>query len=235
MSEADTNEPQPASQKEPTVEAPEVHHPHKHHGGGLPRWLELGIALTALVTSISSIFIAVHHGQIMEKLVQANSLPYVQGGVSNVTPDGQQVLSLDLLNRGVGPAHEQSLRVKAGDRYVTSVDELLAASLPPDQLAEIDKARQERILAIASSNVKHRFIPGGTSQLIFRIVKTPENARYWEMIDQVWSKWDIDYCYCSVFAECWRVSGLFAEPEPVKECVRDEPHEFMPQRNSDQS
>lgn len=236
MSEADTNEPQPASQKEPPVEGPEVHHPHKHHGGGgLPRWLELGIALTALVTSISSIFIAVHHGQIMEKLVQANSLPYVQGGVSNITPEGTQVLSLDLLNRGVGPAHEQSLRVKADGKYVTTVDELLAASLPPDQLAEIDQARKDRVITIASSNVKHRFIPGGTSQLIFRIPKTPENARYWDMVDKVWQRWDIEYCYCSVFAECWKVDGLFAEPQPAKECVRDEPHEFMPQRNAGQS
>jgi hypothetical protein len=73
----------------------------------LPRWLELVIAVTALVTSISSIAIAVHHGKIMEKLVQANSVPYMQGGFSNVTPEGHHVLSLDLLNRGVGPAHEQ--------------------------------------------------------------------------------------------------------------------------------
>jgi hypothetical protein len=236
MSEADTNEPQPASQKEPPVEGPEVHHPHKHHGGGgLPRWLELGIAVTALITSISSIVIAVHHGQIMEKLVQANSLPYVQGGVSNVTPEGTRVLSLDLLNRGVGPAHEQSLRVKIGERYVTSVDELLAASLPADQLAEVATARKDRLMTIVSSNVKHRFIPGGESQLIFRIPWTPDNARYWDMLDKVWPSWDIEYCYCSVFAECWKVDGLFAEPEPVKECVRDERHEFMPQRNSAQS
>jgi len=228
MSEADTTEPQPASQKEPPVEGPEVHHPHQHHGGGLPRWLELGIALTALVTSISSIFIAVHHGQIMEKLVQANSLPYVQGGVSNVTPEGAQVLSLDLLNRGVGPAHEQSLRVKVGDRYVTSVDELLTASLLPEQLTEVQSARKDRILMVAASNVRHRFIPGGQSQLIFRIDRTPENARYWDMINKAWKNWNIEYCYCSVFDECWQVNGVMSEPVPVKECSRDEPREFMP-------
>ena len=61
------------------MEAPEVHKPHAGHGGALPRWLELLIAITALVTSISSIAIAVHHSHIMEKLVQANSIPgYVQ-------------------------------------------------------------------------------------------------------------------------------------------------------------
>lgn len=106
--------------KESALEGPEVHHPHARHGG-LPRWLELGIALTALITSVSSIIIAIHHGQTMEKLVEANSLPYMQGGISDVTTEGEQILSLDLLNRGVGPAHEKSLRVKADGRYVTSL------------------------------------------------------------------------------------------------------------------
>ena len=209
------------------MESPDIHHPHKH-GGALPRWLELGIAVTALITSISSIVIAVHHGQIMEKLVQANSLPYVQGGVSNVTPDGTRLLSLDLLNRGVGPAHEQSLRVRVGDRYVRSVDELLASSLPAHQLAEVTRAREEGLMTVASNNVKHRFIPGGQSQLIFRIVRTPENARYWDMIDQARKSWNIEYCYCSVFEECWQVSGIWAEPEPTDACTRDESREFTP-------
>ena len=86
------------------MEAPEVHKPHAEHHGALPRWLELVIAITALVTSISSIAIAVHHSHIMEKLVQANSIPYLQGTFTDVTPEGQQVLSLALINRGVGPA-----------------------------------------------------------------------------------------------------------------------------------
>ncbi len=76
------------------------------------------IAVTALVTSISYIGIALHHSYVMEMLVQANSLPYMQGGFSDVTPEGEKVLSLDLLNRGVGPAHEKSLYVKVGGDYV---------------------------------------------------------------------------------------------------------------------
>jgi len=71
------------------MEAPEVHKPHAEHHGALPRWLELVIAITALVTSISSIAIAVHHSHIMEKLVQANSIPYLQGTFTDVTPGGQ--------------------------------------------------------------------------------------------------------------------------------------------------
>lgn len=209
------------------MEGPEVHHPHARHGG-LPRWLELAIAITALTTSVSSIIIAIHHGKTMEKLVQANSLPYMQGGISDVTTEGAQVLSLDLLNRGVGPAHEQSLRVKVDGRYVTSVDALVAASLPPDQAAEVQKARKDQILRINKNIVKHRFVPGGETQMVFRTIKTPENARYWELLADAQENWSIDFCYCSVFHECWYVASKWAEPEPVKECVRDEPREFTP-------
>src|SRR5688572_13072593 len=82
----------------------------------------------------------------MGKLVQANSIPFVIGGFSDITPEGERVLSLDLLNRGVGPAKQRSLRVKVDDRYVTSVDELLTASLGPEQAQAARKP-----LAIAST------------------------------------------------------------------------------------
>jgi hypothetical protein len=206
------------------LEGPEVHQPHARHKGGLPQWLELTIAGTALVTSISSIAIAVHHGEIMGKLVQANSIPFVIGGFSDITPEGERILSLDLLNRGVGPAKQRSLRVKVDDRYVTSVDELLAASLGAERAQAAAKP-----LAVARNRVKMRFLaPGGELQQVFRSVKTPENAQHWELLEAAQPRWSLEYCYCSVFEECWYVASKWKEPEPVDECVRDEPNEFMP-------
>jgi hypothetical protein len=182
------------------------------------------IAVTALVTSISSIAIAVHHGRIMEKLVQANSLPYMQGGFSDVLPDGERVLSLDLLNRGVGPAHQKSLRVKVDGQYVNSTHELIQASLG----AEAAAAERAFKPVQMHNNVRTRFVPGGEQQLVVRIRKTPENARYWEMMEAVQPRWDVEFCYCSVFDECWEVLGKWDEPTEVEACVRDEAKEFMP-------
>jgi len=211
------------------LENPEIHHPHgRHGGGGLPQWLELTIAGTALVTSISSIVIAIHHGHTMEKLVQANSIPYLVGGFSTVTPEGEDVLSLDLLNRGVGPAHERSLRVKVDGEYVKSVAEWIARSLPPEQAAEVNKALDDDLLRLAKNNVPTRFIPGGQQQMVLRVEKTTENARLWEMLAQAQPKWDLEFCYCSVFDDCWRVAGKRSEPTAIAECTRDEPHEFSP-------
>lgn len=206
------------------MEGPEIHQAHVHHGRGrLPHWVELGIAITALITSISSIFIALHHGATMERLVQANSFPYMEGGFSNGTPEGLDVLALDLFNRGVGPAHQQSLRVKVDGQYVTSVKELIAVSLGATPSADVVKG-----FKIFTNSARTRFIPGGAQQFIFRLSKTPENAPSWQLLDAARRKWDIEYCYCSVFHECWQVAATWAEPVPIKQCTRDEPREFVP-------
>ena len=156
-------------------------------------------------------------------LVQANSLPYMQGGFSSVTPEGKEVLSLDLLNRGVGPAHEESLRVKVGDAYVKSLKELFAASLGPEQ-----SVKGQEVLHPISNRVRTRFIPGGQSQSVFSLSKTAENAQLWDLLDKEGDRWDVEYCYCSVFQECWQVHSKWREPEPINQCIRDESREFLP-------
>ena len=206
------------------METPEIHQPHARHTGGLPRWLELVIAITALVTSVSSIAIAIHHGRVMEMLVQANSFPYMQAGFSDVTPEGKDVLSLDLLNRGVGPAHEESLRVKVGQAYVRTVSELFTASLGAEQYA-----KAQTVLRPMRNQVRTRFIPGGQSQSVFRLPRTAENTQFWELLAKDnEERWDVELCYCSVFQECWDIHSKLQEPERVKWCRRDESREFLP-------
>lgn len=206
------------------MEQPDVHTPHARHGG-LPRWLELLIAVTALITSISSIAIAVHHGRIMERLVQANSLPYMQGGFSDATPDGTRVLSLDVLNRGVGPAHQQSLHVTVDGRAVRTLNELIRTSLGPEHAAEAARIFEGKTL---QNRVRQRFVPGGQQQFVFRIAKTPENEHYWKLLEAAQNRWEVEFCYCSVFEECWQIPGKWQEPAPVQSCPRDEDREFLP-------
>lgn len=159
----------------------------------------------------------------MAMLVQANSLPYLQGGFSNRTPEDAKVISLDLVNHGVGPAHEVSLRVKVGEHYVRSTKEFFAASLGPEQAA-----KAEPVLHPLNNVVRTRFIPGGQSQLVFRLPRTPENAQFWDVLDKDQPRWSVEFCYCSVFQECWQVPSQWQEPQPVKQCHRDESREFLP-------
>jgi len=89
-----------------TPEVPESNHrrrPRKRGRERIPRWLEMAVAVTALITSISSIVLAIGNGNAMDKLVKANSIPYLLGGFSDVTPEGSRILSLDLVNNGSAP------------------------------------------------------------------------------------------------------------------------------------
>lgn len=209
------------------METPEVHTPHvsrRRHRAGMPPWLELVVAITALITSVSSIAIAIQHGHTMEKLVQANSVPYLEGGFSDVTPDGGKVLSLDLLNRGVGPAHEESIRVTVDGRYVKSLKALMLASLGP---ANGPKAYAAFEPSLVANRVQKRFVAAGQSQLVFKLRRTVD-PKMWDLLTAQESRWNVEFCYCSVFDECWAVHGRWADDKSVKQCTRDEATEFMP-------
>lgn len=213
------------------METPEVHTPHlpdhrrAGHRGGLPPWLELSVAITALITSISSIVIAIQHGHTMEKLVQANSVPYLEGGFSDTATDGSKVLSLDLLNRGVGPAHEESMRVRVDGHVVRNLKELMTATLGPQRGASAYQALDPSLVA---NHVPKRFVAAGAEQMVFKYPRSRENAVWWDLIAKQQSRWNVEFCYCSVFDECWFVHGKWADDKPVKQCTRDEATEFLP-------
>jgi hypothetical protein len=212
----------------PEVPSPELRRRRKSsRREGLPRWLELTIAVTALVTSVSSIVIAIQHGRTMEKLVQANSIPYLESGISTATPDGAQVLSLDFLNRGVGPAHEESLQVTVDKRPVRSFRDMVMALLGPNEGPRAYEVFHQTH-TLVRNNVPKRFIGAGESQLVFKLPRTPENAHWWDLLVKQQSRWNVAFCYCSVFDECWSARTEFDEARRAKQCVRDEKLEFIP-------
>jgi hypothetical protein len=199
--------------------------PHRPHGGSsLPRWLEWTAAISALVISVCSIGIAVYNARIESRLLKASSYPYLVSGVSDATPDGPKRISIELLNNGVGPADERSLKIKLGGRYVTNVKDFIRTAMGA---GEADKAGE--LLQEVHDNEITRFIAAKDRGMIFRIDKTPQNARYWELLDDGMNAKGVslEYCYCSVFEECWAVQGDVRKP--VKACLRDPHLEFRPQ------
>ncbi len=92
--------------------------------------------------------------------------------------------------------------------------------------AEADKAAAA--LVDIHDNEPTRFVASKDSVVVFQIAKTAENSREWELLDRGLSAKgvSIDYCYCSVFDECWKVEARIHTP--VKACVRDEAREFRP-------
>jgi hypothetical protein len=58
--------------------------------------------------------------------------------------------------------------------------------------------------------------------------RTAENAQLWDLLEKDEGRWDVEFCYCSVFEECWEVPSKWREPEHIKQCRRDESREFLP-------
>ncbi|HEY2357852.1 MAG TPA: hypothetical protein VGH86_10410 [Phenylobacterium sp.] len=195
--------------------------PHRRHSSGLPRWLEWVTAISALVVSVCSIFIALRNGEIETKMVKANSFPYLVGVISDATPEGRQQISMDFYNNGVGPADEQSLKISVDGRYVKSVPDLINAALGPEEAK-----RAMPLLLGLHNTIRTRFVAAKGDQFVFRIARTPQNAAVWDKLDATQSRWRVEYCYCSVFDECWAVHE--ETHTPVKACKRDEPNEFLP-------
>src|SRR5438094_9389422 len=60
-------------------------HPHHHpHGTGY-RWLDITLGVSATIVSLVSLGLALHSGHAMEKLVAANSYPYLEQWRSNMS------------------------------------------------------------------------------------------------------------------------------------------------------
>src|SRR5690348_14897911 len=55
----------------------ESHHHHHPHGTGM-RWLDISLAVAATIVSLVSLWLGLHSAHEMEKLVAANSYPYLE-------------------------------------------------------------------------------------------------------------------------------------------------------------
>ncbi|THD67306.1 hypothetical protein [Phenylobacterium sp.] len=179
-------------------------------------------SISALVISVCSIFIAVHNGHDADKALQAQTYPYLDQDRSDATPTGEKRLSIGFVNNGVGPAHEESFRVRLRDgRYARSLDDLIADAVGRGG----DLKAIRKMLYPLTNTTPTRFIPANSSQFIFQMTRTDANARWWDPLDDASKTWRMEVCYCSVFHDCWtRVDT--APPEPAKACKRDEATEY---------
>ena len=116
------------------LHAPEVE-PHMHHKTGHSLADKI-LAVTAIFLSGVSVFTAVHHGQTMERLVEANSWPNITYGTSN-TNDAhtRDDTTLTLKNTGVGPARMDSFELFYKGKPMSGPVALLQACCAKDHMS----------------------------------------------------------------------------------------------------
>lgn len=185
------------------------------------RWLDISVALCALVVSITSLCVAVLHGHTMERmadanarLVAANSWPLMQRVSSDQDASGARVFSLILSNSGVGPAKIETAEVRWKGRAYRDFQELIDACCQPK-----DGPRFEDI---QTSSMSHLVWRAGESRPVLLIPRNGDAEPVAEAFRNIWTQLEMRVCYCSVFDECWLSDLRSLHPPAAKECPKPE-------------
>jgi hypothetical protein len=183
--------------------------------------LDLIVALSALATSAVSIWLAISQGDDMERLVQAQSWPFLGFDSSNVHPNPttgapEHVMTLVIENLGVGPAKIRTVEVVYEGKAIKGGRDLLRACCDkPDPETE-ERASTET--PFVTSSTAGRVLRAGQRLELFLWRRGAYDAHRWDQLDQARLKLDMQVCYCSVFEECWIVKNDSNDAQRVDSC-----------------
>jgi hypothetical protein len=188
---------------------PETEHHHHHHTGH--RWLDMTLGVSAVFISLMSLFLAIQHGRVMEKMVEANTWAFVSVGVSTAEYDYSPHVRLLVVNKGVGPAQIESLEVFYDGVAQSNAHTLLSAMLKPgDPTRHQQILRSDVIGTVLSAKEELNFLDFNVKNF------TPEE--YGTITTEV-PKLTFRVCFCSVLGECSSLDTARAwRPVSVKAC-----------------
>jgi hypothetical protein len=200
-------------------EAPEQHHAaHTGH-----RWLDIVLALSAMFVSVISLIVAVAHGRTMERMadanarmVQANSWPFVQFGTHNTDEHGSANVRLVLSNEGIGPARIETFELWWNGKPMSSPQALIEACCATTPTLR----SQLRGTVWAFGSLAPSILRAGDHTDFFAMLGDPHNTDVWSKFNVERDKITVRVCYCSVFDECWRGSGITTHADPVSSCPK---------------
>ena len=196
---------------------PEHETPHAAHSTGR-RWLDLTLALSAMFVSLVSLAVAVHHGNAMDRLVAANSWPFLMYGTDNMDPQGKRHISLKVENDGIGPARIQTFEVWWQGQPVSTGPELLRRCCMPDSRTPIDSPTA-RSLNLVIGQIASRVVRAGDSETFLSLELKDANADIWHRLDVARLQLKMRACYCSVFDECWETDLEQTSAKSVRSCA----------------
>lgn len=207
----------------------------KRTGG---KWLDLMLALSAIFVSMCSLFLAYNSSNSMERLVQANSMPFIQLESGNATDEGEPgVLGFAARNAGTGPARVHSFEyivdgLPVPRRGYATIN-ILRACCESELNAALAAANGNVLAAIdadLTSPVANTFFAPGDEVTAWAWRRTEINVSLWEAVDQARQsgRMGMRACYCSLFDECWIAETGAFPPRPVNECPTPAPQSPAP-------
>jgi hypothetical protein len=171
--------------------------------------LDIIIALSAVIVSVASLWVALRANQTQEQLLKASVWPYVQFDSSNATETGAPQLVFEVRNEGVGPALVRSIAVSYNGRYYPTFKTLMIACCKLAHVRDIFSSTMQNAVIVAHGVVPFIDMPPNNFDLTeFNRIRAQR------------SKIQIQMCYCSVLGDCWFFDTLRGPPQPtpVRKC-----------------
>jgi hypothetical protein len=171
-------------------------------------------AIAAISISIVSLVLGITHGRAMDRLVKANSWPFLEFDSGNVLEDRERhALTLTIKNSGVGPARLETLQVVLDGRNYGNSRELIKACCSHSG-STVTSAYDD----VLTNPVAPRTIPANQAIEFFYWPKPQNASAEWDGLDKARQRLTFKACYCSVFDECWTSNLKGARPEEVDSC-----------------
>jgi hypothetical protein len=179
-----------------------------HHGHTGHRWLDILLGVSAMIVSVVSLVVALHHGETMEKMVEASTWPYVAFTFSNANLDATPRAALTVVNSGVGPARIETVEIFYEGKPMASRQALIAATTGDPALKTLTSTIGDRVLT-ANQTLDFMSMSPET-------VPPAQFARFRDALPGISAR----ICYCSVLDQCWLRAGRQSKPEKVKVCPK---------------
>jgi hypothetical protein len=192
--------------------------PHEHHRTG-HKWLDLGATVCALLLSVTSLVISISNDRDMQRLVTANSWPYLELGHGNASDDGKPSIHFNIKNAGIGPAMIEKFVLTYDGQRVADADELLRRCC--------GLAQSPNGWHYSTDMVNGRVLPARETIYFLQVPRQDTNAALWDKLNVERLKIGMAICYSSVFGEHW-ITGLSRRmPRRVTSCeeLRGSPFE----------
>lgn len=209
------------STRDPKLETTE----HPAHVKTGHRRVDFMLGIAAVVISVVSIFVAYHTSHSMEKLVHANSWPFLQLGHGNafgetlaVGESASAQVYFTVMNAGTGPAVIHDFEFRLDGQAIPADGGAIESFLKACCLDQMTEGVQ--IGPTASSPVSQTLLAPNTDLTILRWPLNTENRNLWLALDRARQQGKIEMtaCYCSVFDECWVANTTSFPPRSVASC-----------------
>lgn len=195
----------------------ESHHHHHPHGTGV-RWLDISLGVAAAIVSLVSLWLGLHSAHSMEKLVAANSYPYLELVRSssnlerkNGTGEFGNRVEFALVNNGIGPARVEWVELTYKGKPMANLSELMAACC---NVGEKDAPPMNK-----RGNVAGTLIRPGAIFAMFTADEPGVPNPAFDALHRAMPDIQQSACYCSVFDECYLRNNDSIKPQPVDQCT----------------